>query len=69
MSSLQLPSAPDAYSKADQAAVRLLLQAFARQVLGLGEDIETGRIILTSPSGNRFVLGVDDLGALTTTAL
>lgn len=65
---LQLPAAPDTYSRADQAALRLLLQDLARRALGLGDDIETGRIILVSPSGNRFVLGVDDAGALTTTA-
>lgn len=66
---LQLPAAPQAYSREDQAALRLLLQDFARRVLGLGDDIDAGRIIRTSPDGTRWELGVDNAGATTWTAL
>lgn len=66
---LELPAAPGGYDRADQAALRLLLQNFARRVLGMGDDIDTGRIIRTSPDGTRWELGVDDAGATVWTEL
>lgn len=67
--SLQLPSPPGDYSREDQANLRLLLQNFGREVLRRGDDLETGRIIRTSPNGTRWEFGVDDLGATVWTAL
>lgn len=34
-----------------------------------GQDIEGSRIILASPDGTRWLLSVDNAGALTTTSL
>lgn len=70
--SLQLPAAPTAYDRSDQASLRLLLQAQDRRTLKRDGDLVLGaglRLVAVSPNGGRWALGVDDAGATTWTAL
>jgi len=70
--SLQLPAAPAAYDRQDQASLRLLLQAEDRRTLKRDGDLVLGaglRLVAVSPNGTRWALGVDDAGATTWTAL
>lgn len=70
--SLQLPSAPAAYDRHDQASLRLLLQAQDRRTLKRDGDLVLGaglRLVAMSPNGTRWALGVSDDGATVWTAL
>ena len=66
-----LASAPAAYDRADQAALRDALQRADAEALKRGRDVELGRgrLIVTSPGGLRFALTVADDGSLATAAL
>ena len=66
-----LGSAPAAYDRADQAALRDALQRADAESLKRGRDVELGRgrLILTSPGGFRFAVTVADDGSLATAAL
>lgn len=70
--SLQLPAAPAAYDRHDQASLRLLLQAEDRRTLKREGDLVLGaglRLVAVSPGGARWALGVDDAGATVWTRL
>lgn len=63
--------APEKYSKEEQGRFRADLDRRDRENLKRGRDIEVdgGRIIVRSPDGNRWILGVSNAGATTWTAL
>lgn len=68
---MNLASAPEAYSKADQAALRDEINRADRLNVKRGQDIEMGnaRLIFTSPNGTRYGLSVSNAGASVWTAV
>lgn len=66
-----LTPAPLQYDVRDQNDMRDALRRAYRESLKRGQDIElvTARLILTSPSGNQFVVTVADDGTLGTAAV
>ena len=68
---MRLPIAPMSYSQGDQAQVRAQLELDASLAHRKNADIEVGagRLILKSPNGTRYIVGVDNSGNLTTTAI
>ena len=66
-----LPVAPPAYSAGEESQNRASIKRELDRKLERGVDIEMddARIILKSPDGTRYALGVNDLGVLTATAL
>lgn len=72
---MNLPSAPQAYSQADQAALRRAIELASVRNLQLGVNLvfaaatvtfREEKCILTSPDGNRHYLLVSNGGALST---
>lgn len=68
---MRLPIAPAGYSQTDQAQVRGQLELESSLVHRKNADVEvgSGRLILQSPDGTRYSVGVDNSGNLTTTAI
>jgi hypothetical protein len=67
-----LPSAPSNYRADDQNNLRAAIRRLDLQNRKKGQDVEIAgseRLILASPDGNRWVLTVDNAGALSAVAL
>lgn len=68
---MRLPQPPAAYSEKDQLELRSAIEDEDRLNVKTGRDYYPGaaRIILNSPDGTAWILGVDNAGATTWTAL
>lgn len=68
---MALPKPPAGYDQTDQAKTREEIDRELDNRLQRGQDIELleGRLILQSPDGNRWALGVSNGGATTWTAV
>ena len=68
---MSLPKPPPAYDQTDQARTREAIDGALDDRLKRGQDIEfiEGRLILQSPDGNKWALGVSNVGATTWTAI
>jgi hypothetical protein len=68
---LNLSSPPDDYSRTDQAQMRDAIRRADGENFKRGRDIEAGggRVILTSPDGNRWALTVSNAGVVGATAI
>jgi hypothetical protein len=66
-----LPVAPASYSSGEESQNRASIKRELDRKLDRGVDIEMddARIILKSPDGTRYALGVNNSGVLTATAL
>lgn len=66
-----LRPAPSAYDRDDQAAARDAIRRADDQNVKRGHDVQfiDNRLILSSPDGARWVLGVSNTGATTWTVL
>jgi hypothetical protein len=64
---MNLASAPEQYDPSDQRRLRAALEQADRESFKKGRDVELARgerLILKSPNGARWSIGVDDTGAL-----
>jgi len=69
---MSLPSPPDKYDRSDQMKTRSLLERMDRENHKRGRDLEVAgseRLILASPNGARWVVTVDNTGAIAAVAL
>lgn len=70
--SANIPSAPPAYSQADESRARAIIQQALNDARGKNEDVEltsSQRVIIRSPNGARWALSVSNAGAVSATAL
>lgn len=68
---MMLRPAPAAYDRADQASARDALRRADEQNLKRGQDVQfiDNRLIVSSPDGARWVLGVSNAGTTTWTVI
>lgn len=66
---MNLPSPGPKYEQGNEAAARAEMQRADQQNLKRNSRIEGVEIVLTSPNGTRYLLGVNNAGTLTTTVL
>lgn len=69
---MNLPRPAQAYDMGDQARTRSQIQSWLERARMQGQDLEIAgaeRLILSSPNGNRWALGVSNAGATVWTAL
>lgn len=68
---MNAPRPPDRYDPAYQTEINRLLGDLAGKAFVRGERVDVGAagIVLTAPNGSRWLLTVDNSGALGTTAL
>lgn len=68
---LALPRPEPRYDPRYQTEINRLIEALAERAFQRGERIEAGQagVVLTAPNGSRWLLTVDNAGALGTTAL
>ena len=68
---MNLPLAPPAYDASNERQTRAALEAADRLAFKAGQDLRLARgerLILKSPNGADWLVGVTNLGAITVTA-
>jgi hypothetical protein len=69
---MNLPKPPREYSPADQEDVRAALERAEKGNRKTGRDVELGpteKLVMRSPDGTRWAIGVADDGTVSATAL